>query len=167
MPSTFTAELASYYFNNTGDHSKKGLRWTQKSKYIYLGLSRYFGGTVTAVTVGRDGTVKPPSKWSRRPVPSRPVDKFPDRLHIPSRPADKIPPVKNYRPVPPWHRTITVPSRRDTEKLPSRPADKMPLPPRDTCVRGRLFPSIPTTNHEISKIKSSCTKIYLVVLIFT
>ena len=42
-----------------------------------------FGGTVTAVTAaGLDGTVKPPSKWSRRPVPSRPADKFPDRRHI-------------------------------------------------------------------------------------
>ena len=104
--------------------------------------------------------------------PSRPADKLPDRRHLPSRPADKISPVGSYRPVPPCHRTITAPSRRDTEKLPSRPADKifpakLGTPADITClflceidalIRGGLFPSIPNTNHEINKIKWSCTK---------
>ena len=46
------------------------------------GLSRYFGGTVTA---GRDG------KTTVKAVPpSRPADKIPDRRHLPTRPADKI-----------------------------------------------------------------------------
>ena len=133
------------------------------------GLSRCIGGTVTA---GRDG--KPPSKCSRRPVPST-----------------KFLTVVTYRPVPPikslpW--IITVPSRRDTEPLPSRtavtPKNYRPVSPiksllrnyglrrtqrasspaaallRDTFIRGRLFPSIPTVNHEKkNQIKSSCTQI--------
>lgn len=41
---------------------------------ILHGLSRYIGGAVTVVTArrdgtGREGTVKPPLKWFRRPVP--------------------------------------------------------------------------------------------------
>ena len=91
--------------------------------------SRYFGGTVTAVTAGRDWTVKPPSKLFRRPVP--PTKSLPLEIIVPSRgDIEQLPPrpavtPSNYGPVPPWH--ITVSSRRDTEKLPSRPADKISL----------------------------------------
>ena len=99
------------------------------------------------VTTGRDGTVKPSSKWNRGPVLSRPVDHFTYTIN-------------SYCPVPPrkvlpLH--FTVPSRRGNIPLPSRPVDKtcptvlsrlqnLPLPSRlvgKTCPYRPVPPSKP------------------------
>ena len=69
------------------------------------GLSRYFGGTVTVVTAGRDG------KTAVKIVPSRPV---PPTISLTVVTFGPVPPIK-YIPL-----KITVPSSRDTELLPSR-----------------------------------------------
>ena len=114
----------------------------------------FIDGTVLTVTTGRDGTVKPSSKWNRGPVPStvsptvnsyRPVPSrkslplhftVPSRrgnIPLPSRPVDKTCP---YRPVPSTKPTPTVPSRRQNLPIPSRPAV-------ETCPYRQTPPSKP------------------------
>ena len=100
------------------------------------------------VTTGRDGMIKPSSKWNRAPVPSRPVEKLspvalyrlvPSRKYpLPSRPVDKTCP---YRPVPSTKPTPTVPSRRQNLSMPSRYAVK--TCPNRQIPRSKLVPTVP------------------------
>ncbi|CAN0408516.1 unnamed protein product, partial [Laminaria digitata] len=79
-------------------------------------FSRYVDGTVSTVAAGRNGTVKPSSKW----VPS-------------SRPSTIPPTVETYRPVPSSKIWPVVPSRRENLNIPSRPV-----------VKNRIFRPVPS-----------------------
>ena len=127
---------------------------------IFQGVLWFIDGTVLTVTTGRDGTVKPSSKWNRGPVPSRRQFHPPlthtvrsrqensSRCTLPSRPVEAISP---YRPVPSPRPNPTVPSRRQNLPIPSRPAVNTATPICTTVVqikRARLENASRTTHPE-------------------
>ena len=90
--------------------------------YYYQGFSSFIDGTVLTVTTGRDGTVKPSSKWNRGPVPSTISPTVNSYRPVPSR--KSLPFVALYGPVPLSKYRLTVPSRGQNLPLPSRPVYK-------------------------------------------
>ena len=96
-------------------------------------FTRFIDRTGIDGNTGRNGTVKPSSKWNRGPVPPRPqfhlplIRAVPSRREnisrctfLPSRPVEKTSP---YHPVPSSKPAPTVPSRSQN-LLPSCPAVK-------------------------------------------